>query len=137
MHLDAKEGNVVMQQTANDVDQVKRLSSLSPFAPTVEPYASSQGTNCVRAFINGSLHQTRPRIITLHVVLITREQQHGSFKEAYSRNGWQRVHFFGSTENVRPSHFHIITSHDVSYSSWLGQERSLVCGFLTTPVKCY
>jgi hypothetical protein len=41
------------------------------------------------------------------VRLILREPQHGSFKEASSRNGDQLVRFFGSMENVRPFLFPI------------------------------
>ena len=102
IYLDSKEERIIMQQTVSDVNQVKRLSFPASPVLSVEPYASFQGTNCERAFINGSPHQTRPQTITLRVIPITREQRHGSFKEAYSTNGWQRVRFSGSTENVYP-----------------------------------
>ena len=102
IYPDSKEERMVMQQTASDVNQVKRLSFPASPVLSVESYASFQGTNCERAFIDGSPHQTRPQTITSRVIPIIREQQHGSFKEAYSRNGWQRVRFSGSTENVCP-----------------------------------
>jgi hypothetical protein len=40
IYLDAKEGRVINQQTANDVDQVKRLLPRSFFSVNIEPYAS-------------------------------------------------------------------------------------------------
>ena len=67
---------------------------------TGDPLPSSQGTNHGRTFANGSPHQTHPQIIISRVVLIIREQQHGSFKAVSSRNGGQQVRSFGSTENV-------------------------------------
>jgi hypothetical protein len=100
IYLDAREGRVINQQTANDVDQVKRLLPRSFIGVNLEPYASLQGTSCGGASTNGFPRQTPPQTKTLHVPPITREERPGSFKEASSRNGRQQVHFFGSMENV-------------------------------------
>src|SRR5258708_30336271 len=56
-------------------------------------------------FVEGFRHPIHLRIITLHVTLITREPQTGSFKEAFIRNGDQQVpsRLFGSMANVRRS----------------------------------
>jgi hypothetical protein len=64
-----------------------------------------QGITYDRIFVDGSRHQIHPRTITLHVMLITRELQIGSFKGAFITNGNQQVlsRLFGSMENVRPS----------------------------------
>jgi len=56
IYLDSKEERIIMQQTASDVNQVKRLSFPTSPVLSVEPYASFQGTNYERAFINGSPH---------------------------------------------------------------------------------
>jgi hypothetical protein len=83
--VDGKEAKEVAQQTANDVDQMRRpLSSNCISANLIHP---SQVTNCARAFANGSLRQTRPQIITSRVLLIKRERQPGSFKAASSPSG--------------------------------------------------
>ena len=105
IHLDAKGGRAVTQQTANDVDQVKSSSSLSIINAICAALASLQGINYGRTFTNGYPHQIRLRTITSHVVLITKEQRLGSSKGAYSRNGCPRVHFFGFMVNVCPSRF--------------------------------
>jgi len=102
-HLDGRETKMAMQRTANDVDQIKRSSSpnLTGIDRTILriPF---RGDNYERASTNGSLLQTHRRIITSHVVLITRKQQTGSSKAEYTRNGSQQVRFSGSMENVRP-----------------------------------
>jgi hypothetical protein len=103
MYLVAKEGREITQQTANDVDLVKRLSFPSLISVNSRPSPTFQGTNCERAFTNGSPRQTHPRIITSHAVLIIREQQAGFFREASSKNGCHLNRFFGSMENVRRS----------------------------------
>ena len=86
---DAKEARQVMEQTANDVDQVKRSSSLDLIGIdyTVDPYTSFQKTNCGRASTDGSPHRIRQLTITLPVILITKNPQHGSLEEAVTRNG--------------------------------------------------
>ena len=57
IHSDGKEVKAATQQTATDVDQIKRLSSNLARVQTTEPYAYFQGTNCGKTFINGSPHQ--------------------------------------------------------------------------------
>jgi len=68
----------------------------------VEPYLIFQETNCGRGLTNGSPPRTRQRTTTLHVILITRIQQHGFFKARSIKNGGQQARFFGSMENVCP-----------------------------------
>ena len=88
-------------QPVDDVDQVKRSSS-PHLVSTKESYKPFQKNNCGRKSINGFPHRIRRQTITLRVVLITRNQQPGFFKEASFRSGNPQVHFFGSTENVCP-----------------------------------
>ena len=61
-----------------------------------------QVINNDRTFVDGSPHQTRLQIITSRAMLITREQQRGSFGAAFTRIGNQQGHFSGSMGNVRP-----------------------------------
>ena len=89
----------------NKVDQVKGSSSLSIINPICAALPSFQGINCGKTFTNGYPHRIHPRITTLHVVLITKEQQPGSSEEPSSRNGCPQVRFFGFMVNVRPSRF--------------------------------
>ena len=93
-----------MQQTAIEVDQVKRMSSPNCIDTWNVAQLSSQGINYDSIFVDGSPHQIRPRIITLPVVLITRGPQLGSFKAAYIMNGDRHLRFSGSMENVRLRH---------------------------------
>ena len=59
-----------------------------------------QGANRDKTFIDGSLHQIRLRITILHVMLIIREQQTGSFKGVSLEGGKQLVLYYGFTESV-------------------------------------
>ena len=77
------------------------ISSPSPL--DVEAQATSQEINYDRTFGDGFPHRIRLQTITLHVVLITKEQQPGSFKVAYSVNGNLLVRFSGFMVNVRMS----------------------------------
>jgi hypothetical protein len=67
----------------------------------IQAQPPTQGIIYDRIFVDGSLHQTHPRTITLRVVPITREQQPGSFKAIYIMSGNRNLRFSGSTENVR------------------------------------
>ena len=112
-----------------DGKEIKRSSS--PIAICFDCGASLmslQETNCGTAFTLGSPHQTRPRIITLLAILTRREPQPGSFKGTSSKPGSQRIHFFGSTENVRLSSLASFTPDILATCciSWLWQEHSLV-----------
>ena len=91
-----------MDQTANDVDQVKRSSAieLTSSALTEESYTSLQEASCGTASTNGSPHRIRRLIIILPVILITRKPQHGSSRETFTRNGNPKDRSFGFTESV-------------------------------------
>ena len=99
---DGKEARQVIEQAANDVDQVKRSSSPTSSALTIEAYTSFQKTNYGRASSDGSPHRIRQLTITLPVVLITKNQQLGSSKERFTTNGSQKDPCFGFMESVRP-----------------------------------
>ena len=88
---------------AVDVEQVIRSSFANLIGSDGGCLTSLQETNCGTAFTNGSPHQTRPRIITSRVALIRRERRTGSFEEACSLSGNQRIPYFGYTEYVRSS----------------------------------
>ena len=108
-----------VQLTANNVDEIKRMSSLTS---SVLPVTSAdyetllilQGTNCKRTFTNGSHHRTPRRTTTSRVVLITRCPQPGFSMAPSLKSGSQQDRFFGSTENVCLIHFltllHLILS---------------------------
>ena len=98
--LDGKEARAVFQQTATDVDQMKRSSSPNRIDINYAQ-AALQGINYDKIFVNGSHRRIRPRTTTSRVVLITREPQAGSFKVAYTMNGNRRLRFSGYMENVR------------------------------------
>jgi hypothetical protein len=89
-----------VQQSANGIDELKRLSSPNLVSPDYGTLRSFQGTNYGRAFTNGSRHLTPRQTTTSHVVPSTRKQQLGFFKAASFRSGSQRLRFSGSTENV-------------------------------------
>jgi hypothetical protein len=126
---------VAAQQTAIDIDHVKRLSSNLIDTDTM-PYALLQGSNCEKAFTNGSPHRIPQQIITSHVIPITRKQRRGFFKAASFRNGSQQDHFFGFTENVGPVLFLTLApSNTILYCSWLRQKRSMVGAFLIVLVR--
>ena len=61
----------------------------------------SQGANCYKTFLDGSLHRIRLPITTLHAIPITREQQSGSLKEVYLENGNRLVLCCGFMGRVR------------------------------------
>ena len=116
------------QQTATDVDQVKRLSF--SFISATESHPYFKAPNCAKAFTDGSPHRIPQLTITSHALLITKKRLLGSFKAASFRTGSQRDHFFGFMENVRPSSCLYDSSNMILYYSWLGQERSVVRGLL-------
>ena len=92
----------------------------------VQAQFSSQGANYNRTFGDGSPHQIRPQITTLHVVLVMREQQIGSLKVVSLENGNPLVPYCGFTESVRSLyHLHPTPTDDISRSG-LRQERTLV-----------
>ena len=88
-----------IKQAADDADQVKRSSF--NFIFTMSPYTSFQENCRGRTFTNGFPHRIHQLTITLRVIPITRRQQPGSFKEAFSGDGNQQVRSFGFTGKVR------------------------------------
>jgi len=94
-----------VERTANDVDQVKRSSPRNLVYWHTGSTGFSQGANYYKTFVAGSPHRTRLPIITLHAVLVTREQQSGSFKEVSLQNGNSLVPCCGSMASVR-SYYH-------------------------------
>ena len=138
MHPDGNKALVVMQQTADGVDQAKRSSILALSVLTQETHPHLQGVNCARAFASGSPHQTHPPIITLPVVPISKERQRGSSKAVPTKIGSPQVRFFGFTVNVcSPTAIHITPPDSPLSASWLREECTLVCRFLTTFVQDY
>ena len=103
--LDGKEARAIMQQTADDVDQMKRSSFPNLIRSGCGGSYILQEASHGTTFINGSLHRTRPPITTLRVPLIKRERQTGSFKGVSSPDGSQQtpVHYFGFMANVGPT----------------------------------
>ena len=91
-----------VQRTANNVDEVKRMSSPDFINADYETSPNFQGTKCGKAFTNGSPHQIPRQTTILHVVLITRKKHLGFFKAVSIRTGNQQDPFFGYTENVCP-----------------------------------
>ncbi len=61
---------------------------------------SPQEINYDRIFVDGSRHRIHLQTITPRVMLITREQRHGSFRVAFTRIGNQQGRFSGYMENV-------------------------------------
>jgi hypothetical protein len=92
---------LVVQQVADEMDQVKSLSF--PLCTDVgeQAKASLQGINYDSTFADGFLHRTPRLTTTLPVVLIASKQPSGSSKEVTSSNGNLTAHFCGFTENVR------------------------------------
>src|SRR6266852_5631006 len=101
MNLEGKETRVVIQQVADDMDQVKRLSSSFRVDIRVQAKPSLQGINYGRTFADGSLRRIPLLTTTLPAAPIASKQRTGFFKEVSSPNGNPMAHFCGSTENVR------------------------------------
>jgi hypothetical protein len=143
MHPDENSLNkakVVMQRIADDVDQAKRSSVPNLIGSNLNAGASSilQGINCVRAFASGFPHQTHPQTITWPVLPISKERQRGSLKAVPTKIGSPLVRFLGSTVNVCSSTaIRIIPPDGPLSASWLREECTLVCRFLTVFVQDY
>jgi hypothetical protein len=97
------EAKKVMQQTADNLDDVKRSSS-APSSLTIESLICIQGGNCEIALENGNILLIRPQITKLHANVNTNEPQSGFAKVASLRNGRWPVLYYGSTENVCSSY---------------------------------
>ena len=89
-----------MQQTATDVDHVKRVFFPGSILLILGTQSSSQGASCERKFKNGCTHQIPQQITTLHAKPTTRAQQHGFSKVAFSNSGSRRLLCCGSMANV-------------------------------------
>ena len=121
VQLDGKEARAIM-------DEMKRSSSPNLIGSDCGGSYILQDPSHGTTFINGSLHQTRPPITTLPVLLIRREPQTGSFKAVSSQDGSQRIpiRYFGFMANVRPT---LLASHPLTkycIRSRLGQKHPLV-----------
>ncbi len=100
---DGKETRVVIQQIADNMDQVKSLSFSFCVDIGVCANASLQGINYGRTFADGSLRRIPLLTTTLPAAPIASKQRTGFSKEASSPNGNPMAYFCGSTENVRAS----------------------------------
>jgi len=87
------------------MDEIKRSSYLNPIRSDCGGSYILQEPSHETTFINGSLHQTRPPITTLRVLLIRREPQTGSFKGVFSPDGSRQtpIYYFGFMGNVGPT----------------------------------
>ena len=98
---EGKETMVVIQQVADDMDQVKS-ESFSLFVDLdVHAKSSLQGINYNRTFVDGSLPRIHLLTTTLPAAPTASKQRNGFFKEVSSPNGNPMARFYGSTENVR------------------------------------
>jgi hypothetical protein len=73
------EAKMIMQRTADKLDDVERSSSV-PSSPTVEHLTRSQGGNYESALEHGNLLLILPQITTSHAIFNTNEQRNGSAK---------------------------------------------------------
>ena len=105
VQVGGKEARAVVQQTAEHVDQIERSWSHNLVGSGCGGSYILQEPSHGTTFINGSLHRTHPPITTLHVLLIRREPQTGSFKGVSSPDGSQQIpiHYFGFMANVGPT----------------------------------
>ena len=92
---------VTLQETANEINKMKRSFLLILLVVAVETEFVSQGTIYKRKFDIGFPLQTRPKTTTLPAGHITVEPQNGSPNPTLSRNGTQRDLSCGSMESVR------------------------------------
>src|SRR5260370_21369005 len=90
-----------IQQVADNMDQVRSSSFSFSLDTGVQTQASSQGTNCARTFVGGSLRRIRLLTTILPVGPITRKYLSGFSVGVSSPNGSPMPHSCGSTENVR------------------------------------
>jgi hypothetical protein len=103
MYLDGKETRVVIQQVADEMDQVKSQSFSLCVDIRVQAKASLQEINYDMTFADGSLRRIPLLTTTLPAPPIANKQRTGFSKEVFSLNGNPMAHFCGSTESVRPS----------------------------------
>jgi len=101
VRLERKETKVVIQQVADDMDQVKSLSFSFCVDIRVQAKPSLQGISYDRIFADGSLPRIPQLTTTLPAAPIASKQLTGFSKEVSSPNGNPMAHFCGSTENVR------------------------------------
>jgi hypothetical protein len=101
MCLEGKETRAVIQQVADDMDQVKSLSYSFCVDIGEQAKPSLQGINYDRTFADGSLRRIPLLTTTLPATPIASKQRSGFSKDLFSQNGNPMVHFCGSTENVR------------------------------------
>jgi hypothetical protein len=134
-HPDGKEVKVVTQKTAIDVDQMKRLSSnLINFDYGALPVLSeNQLRESVHKWLSPTDPSTNNNIArgTHHKTTASWFFQGGIFQEWKSTGSLLWVH-----GKRLPRPFSNLTASDtISSRSWLGQEHSLVRGFLLAPVR--
>ena len=114
MSLGEEQAKLVAQQTADDVEDMKRssfpthINSGSGRASSTK--LSSQSTNYDRNFADGCLRRIHLLTTTLHVVLTTREKRSGFSKVVSLRDGNPLLHYCGFTENVRSPDLSSLTS---------------------------
>jgi hypothetical protein len=97
--LEGRGARVVIQQVADDMDQVKSMSF--SFCVDVQAKPSLQGINYVRTFAGGSLRRIPLLTTILPAAPIASKQRIGFSKEVSSPNGNPMAHSCGSMENVR------------------------------------
>ena len=130
MYLDGKETRVVIQQVADEMDQVKSQSFSLCVDICVQAKASSQEINYDMTFADGSLRRIPLLTTTLPAPPIANKQRTGFSKEVFSLNGNPMAHFCGSTENVRSPDLSRADGPLIATScSGLREERTLVCCF--------
>ena len=128
--LGGKEARGVVQQTADDVDLLKRSWFPNHFMLDMQAQLYQQGIKYDKIFVDGSHHLIHLRITILHATPITRERRPGFLKEVQIRNGSQQAlsRHSGFMGNVRPclipsARCHLIT---IFICSWLWQEYTLI-----------
>ena len=92
---------VTLQETANEINKMKRSFLLILLVVAVETEFVSQEIIYKRKFEVGSPLRIRPKTTFLPVGRITVGLQNGSPNPTLSRNGTQRVLSCGSMESVR------------------------------------
>jgi hypothetical protein len=123
-----------VQQTANDVDEVKCLSSpnlISPDYGTLRPILSgNQLRESIHRWLSPPDPSTNHNIAcrTHHKKTATWFFQGSIFKEWKSTGSLLWIH---GKRLLRP--LPNLTPSDSLYRSWLGQKRYLVCGFSMFP----
>ena len=133
--VDVDQVKEVVQQTAANVDQLKRLSSnlIGSYYRSLHILSGNQSRETIRKWLSPpdpstnhniacGTHNKKPASWFFQGSIFQEWKSAGSLLWVYGKRSSPRL-------------FNLTPSNAILYCSWLGQEHSLVRSFLTAPVR--